>query len=42
MKFYWKENVHGWVMTGIVGKDAKWFIGFSRAPATDGVTGDEK
>ena len=32
MKLYFKTNVHGWIMTGILGKDAKWFFGYSRKP----------
>lgn len=31
MKFYWNEGPWGWRMFGLVGKDAKWFIGFSIA-----------
>lgn len=29
MKFYCNEGPWGWRMWGLVGKDAKWFIGFS-------------
>lgn len=30
MKFYFGENVYGWKMYGIVGKGAKWFVGYSK------------
>jgi hypothetical protein len=33
MKLYWRQNVYGWVMTGLVGKKARWFFGFSRVPS---------
>jgi hypothetical protein len=33
MKLLIRRNVFGWVMTGLRGKDAKWFLGFSRQPA---------
>lgn len=32
MKFLWRENVFGWEMTGILGKNSRWFLGFSRVP----------
>ena len=32
MKLLIRRNVFGWVMTGLLGKDAKWFLGFSRQP----------
>lgn len=32
MKFYWNENVYGWRLWGIVGKNAAWFIGVSKKP----------
>lgn len=32
MKLLLNDNVFGWRMTGIIGKDAKWFLGFSRNP----------
>lgn len=28
-KLVWFENVFGWIMTGIVGPDCKWFLGYS-------------
>ena len=31
MKLLLKSNVWRWNMTGILGKDAKWFFGFSRS-----------
>lgn len=30
MKFVWFKNIYAWNMTGIIGKDGKWFIGFSQ------------
>lgn len=35
MKIVINKNVYGWVMTGIIGKDGKWFIGYSTAPKGD-------
>lgn len=32
MKILWRSNVFGWIMTGIIGKNAKWFFGFSKSP----------
>lgn len=32
MKLLIRENVFGWIMTGLIGKDAKWFLGFSKVP----------
>jgi hypothetical protein len=32
MRLMWKENVFGWVMTGLLGANNRWFFGFSRAP----------
>jgi hypothetical protein len=33
MKLLWKANMFGWHMTGLLGKDAAWFLGYSRRPA---------
>jgi hypothetical protein len=30
-----RENVYGWVMTGLLGKGGAWFLGFSRRPAQE-------
>lgn len=30
MKIFINRNIARWVMTGLLGKDAKWFLGFSR------------
>jgi hypothetical protein len=30
MKLLFRSNVYGWRMTGILGNNAKWFIGLSR------------
>ena len=32
MKILVNENVFGWIMTGLLGKDAKWFLGYSKNP----------
>lgn len=32
MKFYFKKYVYQWVMTGLVGKDGMWFLGYSKRP----------
>lgn len=32
MRLLYRENVYGWIMTGLLGKEGKWFIGFSKAP----------
>lgn len=32
MKILFVENVYGWVMTGLLGKDGKWFLGYSHTP----------
>ena len=32
MKFYWRRNIYGWILTGIIGGGGKWFIGHSQAP----------
>lgn len=32
MRLLLRANVYGWVMTGLMGKGGKWFIGYSRAP----------
>lgn len=35
MRFVFKQNIYSWIMTGIIGKDGKWFLGFSKvAPMT--------
>lgn len=26
------KNIYGWIMTGLIGKNGKWFLGFSKAP----------
>lgn len=32
MKLLINENVYGWRMTGLLGRDGAWFFGFSRRP----------
>ena len=32
MKLLLNENVYGWKMTGLIGSDGAWFIGFSKRP----------
>lgn len=33
MKLLWNEKVYGWWnVTGLIGKQANWFFGFSRKP----------
>lgn len=32
MKILVNANVYGWRMTGLLGKGAKWFFGFSKKP----------
>ena len=32
MELLINDNVYGWKMTGLLGKDGKWFFGFSAAP----------
>lgn len=32
MKILLGDDVYGWIMWGILGKDAKWFLGFSKQP----------
>ena len=32
MKFYFRQYVYHWLMTGFVGKNGKWFLGFSSRP----------
>ncbi len=32
MKVLINANVYGWVMWGFLGKNAKWFFGFSKQP----------
>lgn len=34
MRLMFRENVYGWVMTGLVGRGGRWFIGYSRAPSS--------
>lgn len=29
IKLVWFDNCYGWIMTGIIGPDAKWFLGYS-------------
>ena len=31
MRFLFLENIYGYNMTGIMGKNAEWFLGFSKA-----------
>lgn len=33
MKILFFENIWGWCMTGLLGKDGAWFFGFSKRPA---------
>jgi len=30
VKFIWNERIAFWKMTGIIGENADWFLGFSR------------
>lgn len=32
MKVLINKKVFGWKMTGLLGKDGKWFFGFSKVP----------
>lgn len=32
MKLLLNANVYGWRMTGLLGKDGAWFVGFSKRP----------
>lgn len=32
MRLMINTNVYGWIMWGILGKDAKWFLGFTKEP----------
>lgn len=32
MKILIRANVYGWIMTGLLGKKAEWFFGYSRRP----------
>lgn len=32
MKFYFNQLIYFWRITGFVGKDADWFIGYSSRP----------
>lgn len=32
MKFYFRKFVYHWLMTGFVGKDGRWFLGYSSRP----------
>ncbi len=36
MKLLINANIYGWVMTGLLGKNARWFFGFSRVPKKRG------
>ena len=29
MKIVFNKDIYGWIMTGIIGKNGRWFIGFS-------------
>lgn len=29
-KLVWFENVFGWIMTGIIGPNGRWFFGYSK------------
>lgn len=29
IKLVWFDDCYGWIMTGIIGPEAKWFLGFS-------------
>ena len=44
MKLLWNANVFGWHMTGLLGKGAEWFFGFSRKPArgVEGIDGPRR
>ena len=35
MKLLLNDEVFGWRMTGLLGKDARWFLGFSRVERDD-------
>ena len=39
MKVLYRADVFGWNMTGLLGKDAKWFFGYSREPNHDSCRG---
>jgi len=30
MKLYFRKFIYHWQLTGIVGKDGRWFLGFSK------------
>jgi len=32
MRFVFLKNIYGWNMTGFIGHQAKWFLGFSYTP----------
>jgi hypothetical protein len=35
MKYVHKARVYGYIMTGLIGKDGKWFLGFSKTIRSD-------
>lgn len=42
MKLLWKSDVFGWKMTGLLGKGAVWFFGFSKKERKNNEQGAEK
>lgn len=38
MKFYFRKCIYHWRLTGFVGKDADWFLGYSSRPKLHNVS----